>query len=96
MPARTYTEYVARWTLAYERRVRNEALRIQSDGCSGVLDAYLIQCYEHDIHYATHRDFFDRSELEQCHADNYLRWGIQMRSWFGRWSPMAWWRYKGL
>lgn len=99
VPAKSYEEYVVRWQNApyrYDDRVRREAARLRCDGCSGVPDFYRVICDEHDIHFATHRDFYMRVRLEEEDANLYLQWGIQYFSWFGRWSPMAWWRYKVL
>ena len=93
----TYAEYIVRWkTPAYRIDVVREATRIKADGCSGVPDFFLIICDEHDIHYSTHRDFFTQKTIKQEDADRCLKYGIQYFSWFGRWSPMAWWRYRVL
>jgi len=102
MVARKYKDYIERWEtppaygVDYADQVREEANRIRSDGCSGVLDLYVDVCYEHDIHYATHCCFYLGDELTQEDADRYLKWGIQYFSSFGRCSPMAWWRYTAL
>lgn len=95
--ALSYAGYIVRWdTVDYRARVLAEAIRIKADGCSGVPDFFLVVCDEHDIHYAGHRDFYTGALLTQEHADQMLQWGIQYFSWFGRWSPMAWWRYRAL
>ncbi|MCB7128003.1 MAG: hypothetical protein J3T61_00490 [Candidatus Brocadiales bacterium] len=102
LPAQTYREYRQRWKnppaygIDYAGLVRMRAKDIRSDGCSGVLPLYEDVCYEHDIHYATHRCFYLGDELTQEDADRYLKWGIQYFSFFGRWSPMARWRYRAL
>ena len=101
MAARSYREYKKRWSRAYRDAylagVLIEAARIKSDGCSGIPDFYYTICLEHDIHYAYHWDFFTSGDpILQEDADLYLKWGIWAHSWFGRWSPMAWWRYKAL
>jgi hypothetical protein len=97
MAARRYKDYIARWEHPlYKQRVLREAARIHSDGCSGVPDFYWTVCLEHDVHYATHEDFFTGESITQEDADRYLKWGIQFHSVFGRWSPMAWWRYWAL
>jgi len=102
MVARKYKDYAERWEnppsygVDYADLVREEANQIRSDGCSGVADFYEIVCFEHDIHYATHRCFYLGDVLTQEDADRYLRWGIQYHSFLGRWSPMAWWRYWAL
>ena len=98
MASKTYREYAKRWKTktGYRARILCEAVRIRSDGCSNVPDFFRIICFEHDIHYGTHVDFFTGEALEQLDADNYLKWGIQVHSWFGEWSPLAWWRWKAL
>ncbi|KKN65020.1 hypothetical protein LCGC14_0485770 [marine sediment metagenome] len=97
VPAQTYRGYSSRWTIpAYKNRVKAEAAWIGSDGCSGVPDFYWIVCLEHDIHYATHRDFLTGAPLTKEDADRYLRWGIQYHSSLGRQSPMALWRWWAL
>lgn len=93
----TRHEYCWRWCdPAYAARVHAEALRIYSDGCSSLTQAYRIVCEEHDIHYATHRDFFTGRSITEEDADLMLRWGIQWHSWLGRGSLLAWVRYTGL
>ena len=98
MAARTYREYKQRWKpkTGYLAGLMLEAAWIKADGCSGIPDFYWIICLEHDIHYAYHWDFFTGDPILQEDADLYLKWGIQVHSWFGRWSPMAWWRYNAL
>jgi hypothetical protein len=92
-----YKDYVRRWLYPdYPVYVRVEARLINSDGCSFVPDFYLIVCQEHDIHYAWHEDFYTGDDISKEDADRYLKWGIQFHSFFGRWSPMAWWRYRAL
>jgi len=95
-PRWTYEDYAARWTDAYRQKVLAEALTIKADGCSGVPDFFLIVCLEHDSLYARHRDLFTGLPVTQEQADLFLKWGIQYHSRFGRWSPMAWWRYRAL
>ena len=90
-------DYCQRWCdPGYVERLRQEAKAILSDGCSGVPDFYWVVCVEHDSAYAHRRDFFTGQEITEEEADLMLRWGIQYHSWFGRYSPMAWWRYTGL
>lgn len=96
-PVQTYREYIERWELeSYRKLVRAKATKIGSDGCSGVADFFVDVCYEHDIHYATHKDLFTHAALTKEDADRYLKWGIQFHSVFGRRSPMAWWRHRAL
>lgn len=93
----TRQEYCRRWCdPAYAERVHQEALRIFSDGCSGVTQIYRVVCEEHDIHYATHCDFVTGHPISEEDADLMLRWGIQYHSWLGRASLIAWIRYIGL
>ena len=80
---------------AYWRRVKAVAQVLHSDGCSGVPDFYLDVCWEHDIHYRTHQTV-EGQALTRRNADALLRAGIQARSSFGRFSPMAWWRWAAL
>lgn len=97
MAVTSYQQYVKRWKERdYAERVLLEALRIKADGCSGVPDFFLVVCDEHDIHYGTWVDFYTKESILQEDADQMLKWGIQFFSWFGRWSPMAWWRYSAL
>lgn len=93
----TRREYCKRWCDPdYAARVHAEALRIFSDGCSGVTQAYRICCEEHDISYATHRDFYTGKSITEEEADLMLRWSIQWHSWLGKASVVAWFRYTGL
>lgn len=93
---------------AFWRWIRVEAKRICSDGCSKVPDFYIECCWLHDLCYRLKVDpfrayalytqgvagYWDLApEIDQRTADKYLRDCIQKRSWFGKWSPMSWWRY---
>lgn len=88
----TRQEYERLWTPHYIALVEAKAEELDSDGCSGVPDFFLLGCFEHDIHYRTHKDVWG-GPITKCQADTRLKYYIQMRSWFGRFSPMAWWRY---
>lgn len=77
----------------YWRTVRSKAKKLKSDGCTGVPDFYLECCLEHDIHYRTHKKM-DGTRITKAQADKTLKECIQSRSIFGRYSPMAWWRYR--
>lgn len=68
---------------------------IATDGCSGVPDFYLDCCIIHDWWYRTHRNL-DGSSITRAEADKRLMKCIQADSWFGKFSPMAWWRYWGV
>lgn len=58
--------------------------------------AYLIsiemRVFEHDCHYRTHHTIFG-SPITKTEADYILKRRIQQRSIFGRYSPMAYWRW---
>ena len=70
-------------------------LFIATDGCSGVPDFYLDCCIIHDWWYRTHRHL-DATPITKYQADKALAECIQNDSFFGRFSPMAWWRRRGL
>jgi len=76
----------------YEELVRGKAASIGADGCTGVPDFYLLGCLEHDIAYRTHCDPLGAA-ITKAEADLRFKWYIQQHSWFGSWSPMAWWRW---
>lgn len=68
---------------------------IESDGCTGVPDFYKRCCIFHDFWYRTHVDF-DLNPITKKEADRRLSLCIQSRSFMGKISPMAWWRYWGV
>ena len=68
---------------------------IKSDGCTGVPDFFLNGCKLHDFWYRTHRNL-DGSPITEQQADKGLAQYIWRHSLFGRFSPMAWWRYQAL
>lgn len=80
---------------SYWEAVRIRAQELGGDGCTGVPDFYRPCCDEHDIHYRTHRRL-DGTPITKEQADYALRACIRSRSVFGRFSPMAWWRWFGL
>ena len=80
------------WTADYIERVRRAAQALGSDGCSVVPDFYVDGCYEHDVHYRTHQTL-DGRPITRRRADCWFRQRIQEMSWFGRFSPMSWWRW---
>jgi hypothetical protein len=65
---------------------------IHSDGCSAVPDFYRDCCVVHDWFYRTHRNFYG-TRITRQEADRALMECIESKSPFGRWSPMAHWRY---
>lgn len=76
----------------YWERVRNEAGRLGSDGCSMALGTYVDCCYEHDIAYRTGATV-DGVCLTKEEADARFRSCIQSHSIFGWYSPVAWVRF---
>lgn len=67
----------------------------KSDGCTGVIDFYLNGCTLHDFFYRTHKNLYG-NEMTKAEADLILKKYIQSKSLFGRFSPMAWWRWEGV
>lgn len=68
---------------------------VSSDGCTGVIDFYRPGCIIHDFYYRTHRNL-DGTPITKKQADTVLKKYIQSKSIFGRFSPMAYWRYLGV
>lgn len=89
----TREEYEQRWQdPRYAGLVVTIAFALNTDGCSGVPDFYVLGCYEHDISYRTGRDAFG-NPITREEADLRLRWFIQMKSPARAASPMSWWRW---
>ena len=86
---------LATWTDDYRAAIRARALELGSDGCSWVPDFYVDACYEHDVHYRTHKTL-DGRMLTFEEANHWLGERIKTMSIFGRWSPMAWWRERAV
>ena len=76
--------------VAYTDRVRRKAHALDSDGCTGVVDWYVVGCWDHDVAYATHADV-DGVPITFELANLRLRWSIQ--HWSFDWNPQAWVRY---
>ena len=76
----------------YWERVRDEAGRIGSDGCTMALGAYKDCCFEHDIAYRCGCTVDGRC-LTKDEADRRFRACIQSHSVFGWYSPIAWARF---
>lgn len=92
----TRSEYYNLWQKPWYRDyIRRSAKEIASDGCSGVPDFFRDGCLEHDFHYYYHADWLNKP-ITKAEADERLKWYIQDHSWFGKWSPMAWWRHKAV
>ena len=83
------------WTDDFRAAIRARAIALGSDGCTGVPDFYLDACYEHDIHYRTHRTL-DGRMITFEESNHWLGERIKTTSIFGRLSPMAWWRERGV
>lgn len=75
--------------------VTNIKLYIDSDGCTGVPDFYKEECIKHDFYYRTHHNFAGKL-ITKKEADLLFLRGIQAKSRFGVFSPMALWRYAGV
>lgn len=80
---------------AYWRRVGIEAARLQSDGCTGVVDYLRWTCLEHDIHYRTHR-FISGAPITFKEANYLFRRRIQQSSPLRVFSPVSWIRWAGV
>ena len=68
---------------------------VKSDGCTGVPDFYRNGCTLHDFCFRTHLDFRGNESTFEA-ANELLRDYIRSKSWFGKYSPLAWWRWKGV
>lgn len=91
----TNTLSTKEWTQFTEKDIADIGLFIATDGCSGVPDFYLNCCIIHDWFYRTHCDFHG-NPVTKNYADGVLKQCIQSGSLFGRFSPMAWWRWWGV
>ena len=80
------------WTQEYREKVRRAAQALNSDGCTMVPEFFQDSCFDHDIHYRTHQ-WLDGTDIMKDEADRTFRQHIQATSLFGRWSPLAYWRY---
>jgi hypothetical protein len=83
------------WHKPYWCEVENIACALHSDGCTGVVDWFVWTCWEHDIHYRTHK-MLCGCPLDWSTANYILRVRIQQSSWLKHWSPLAWIRYWGV
>jgi len=89
--------------------VRNTALALKSDGCSGpaaLTQAYILACYEHDIHYRTGETIYGLS-ISREQADDLFPTRIRQMATDGLgWNPKTWrhligfpmsaWRWAGV
>ena len=91
-------------TSDYYKWVTLEAKKINSDGCSHVLDIHKICCYEHDLGYYYGRDPADAysegwdkaAKIQRAEVDRRFRACNQAQDPLGKDSPMAWWRWLGV
>lgn len=97
----------------YWDAVREWAKVLNSDGCSGpTLPVYVDACYEHDIHYRTHRTLVPAEpgykgevhhgyrlsdyQIDRKFADDRIRDRMREMSPLDGCSPMAEWRWLAL
>lgn len=95
----------------YWEWVRSEAALIGTDGCSAVMGFHVECCFEHDLGYYYARDPRDAYRLyrdwsavawqvadpiTKAEVDKRFRQCHQNLSKFGRWSPMAIYRWLGV
>jgi hypothetical protein len=83
------------WDKLYWSDVRERAIELESDGCTGVPQWLIWTCWEHDIHYRTHK-MLDGTMIDKRTADYIFRVRIQQGSGFGVLSPVSWWRWIGV
>lgn len=91
--------------------IRSEATLIDTDGCSSVSGLRMDCCLEHDVSFFFGKDPRDAYRHERTgsympwedaapitfdEANRRFRKCHQVRSKFGQWSPMAWWRWAGV
>lgn len=95
----------------YWEWVRSEAALIDTDGCSAVSGLDVECCFEHDLGYYYAKDprdayresrytgsytWVDADPITRGEVDRRFRVCLQNNSKFGRWSPMAIWRWLGV
>lgn len=77
----------------YWARVQTTALALKSDGCSGPASwtqAYILACYEHDVHYRTGETIFGAG-ISREQADALFPTRIRQMAWDGLgWNPKTW------
>lgn len=74
---------------AYWTRIRDEADRLGTDGCSWGGAMFRLGCLRHDVEYRSGVTI-DGDPITKEESDLRLRSFIQSRSWFGWYSPVAW------
>lgn len=67
--------------------------RAPNDGCTGVKDWFVDCCAVHDYFYRHGIHWLDGQPVTRAEADAALRDCIRERSQFGKYSPMAFWRW---
>lgn len=72
----------------YWERVRAEAARLGTDGCSSITQVFQDCCFEHDIGYRTGADV-DGNPLNRGQVDAAFRRCMQSHSKVGKASPIA-------
>lgn len=97
--------------LMYWSFVKDEATKIDSDGCSWVSELYRPCCLAHDLGYRYAKtpesayakyledteDYWGEAvETTRSEVDKAFRDCIQERSKAKRWSPLSWIRYAGV
>src|SRR5688572_11042144 len=76
----------------YWTRIRDEADRLGTDGCSMGSAAFRLGCLRHDCEYRTGVTI-DGDPVTKQQADDRFLCYMQSRSIFGWWTPMGWTRY---
>lgn len=76
----------------YWQRIRDEADRLGTDGCTMGSAAFRDCCARHDLEYRSGATI-DGDPVTKHEADVRFRSCMQSRSRFGWFSPMAWTRY---
>lgn len=89
------------FNLRYWGYVHEWATKINSDGCTVVVDWYLPCCEEHDVHYYFARTINEVSgelngPITFDDANTRLRQCIQHRSKLGVFNPISWIRWWGV
>jgi hypothetical protein len=90
--------------LSYEEWIKEEALKIKSDGCSKVPDFNKICCLEHDLAYhygkdpkdAYHEGWEKAQKVKRGYPDAEFRRCNQEKSKLKIGSPLAAWRWVGV
>ena len=76
----------------YWKDIRLWAKELKSDGCSFATEAFKEACLEHDCHWWTGETLWGTAVSIQA-ANDRFRAVMRSRSRFGKYSPMAFWRW---